>query len=376
VPSSSTVSSTTGSSATGQQLRRWQDSGCARLTGPRDGSPLLPPPRLISSLESIAERIRVASKRVGSETILDPLAEVALRATTHGYVGQGRTTCGGAGQLLRCTDGWLAVNLPRPADLELVPALVELNVESSMARPDFDWPWAVLNEWCRSTPVAQAVERGVLLGLPVAEVGEASSIPAVVTTARGPASRSGHKVLDLSSLWAGPLCAAILVRAGFDVLKLESVNRPDGSKSGPPAFNEIVNGGKRRARFDPRSAHGRQQLREAIETADVVIESSRPRALQQLGIDRDALDRGPQVWLSITAYGREGDSGQRVGFGDDTAAAGGLLVWDDHGPLFCADAIADPISGMLAAATVLESLAGGECQHIDVAMAGVSRVFS
>src|SRR5207253_494271 len=83
-------------------------------------------------------------------------------------------------------------------------------------------------------------------------------------------------------------------------------------------------------------------------------EASRPRALEALGIDAAALVRsGPQVWVSITAYGREGDGRNRVGFGDDVAAAGGAIVEDD-GPCFCADALADPLAGMFAAAAVLD----------------------
>ena len=48
-------------------------------------------------------------------------------------------------------------------------------------------------------------------------------------------------------------------------------------------------------------------------------------------------DGGPQVWVSITGYGRSGEDANRVAFGDDAAAAGGLVTWTDHGPLFCAE---------------------------------------
>ena len=83
--------------------------------------------------------------------------------------------------------------------------------------------------------------------------------------------------------------------------------------------------------------------------ADVVLEASRPRALAQFGIDAEALTtgtpdgRGPQAWVSITGYGRTGDEANRVAFGDDAAAAGGLVSWTDGEPLFCADAVADPL---------------------------------
>jgi hypothetical protein len=55
--------------------------------------------------------------------------------------------------------------------------------------------------------------------------------------------------------------------------------------------------------------------------------------------------------VSITAAGR---ASQRVGFGDDVAASAGLLAWDDSGrPVFCGDAIADPLTGITAAALAM-----------------------
>jgi crotonobetainyl-CoA:carnitine CoA-transferase CaiB-like acyl-CoA transferase len=124
-----------------------------------------------------------------------------------------------------------------------------------------------------------------------------------------------------------------------------------------------------------------------IRQSDVVIEASRPRALAQMEIDACGLvtataqvrGAGPQIWVSITGYGRTHDDGQRVAFGDDAAAAGGLVVWheDPSGstggatPLFCADAVADPITGLAAAGACLNALERGERCLLDVSMAGV-----
>ena len=51
----------------------------------------------------------------------------------------------------------------------------------------------------------------------------------------------------------------------------------------------------------------------------------------------------------VTGYGTEPGSADRVAFGDDAAAAGGLVVWDERGPCFCADAVADPVTGLATA---------------------------
>ena len=78
------------------------------------------------------------------------------------------------------------------------------------------------------------------------------------------------------------------------------------------------------------------------------------------------------MWLSITGHGRRGTGGDRVAFGDDAAIAGGLAAWSDGQPCFCADAVADPCTGLVAATATLEALAAGGRWLIDVAMVAVS----
>ena len=63
-----------------------------------------------------------------------------------------------------------------------------------------------------------------------------------------------------------------------------------------------------------------------------MIEASRPRALAQFGLDAVDIvtaNGGPQIWVSITGYGRNGEGANRVAFGDDAAVAGGLVTWAD-----------------------------------------------
>ena len=112
--------------------------------------------------------------------------------------------------------------------------------------------------------------------------------------------------------------------------------------------------------------------------ADIVIEASRPRALHHLGIHSEQLlgAGGPWIWVSITGFGGDGDRDSlRVGFGDDCAAAGGLVDWSGDGPRFLGDAVADPVTGLVSASAVLdqvferESLAAPSGCHIRVALA-------
>jgi crotonobetainyl-CoA:carnitine CoA-transferase CaiB-like acyl-CoA transferase len=182
-------------------------------------------------------------------------------------------------------------------------------------------------------------------------------------------SIDGAVVVDLSSLWAGPLCGSLLALGGADVIKVESIARPDGARSGPPAFFDLMNAGKRAVALDFGARRDLDRLQRLIDRADVVIEASRRRALDQLGVDRSAA----RVWLTITGFGRDSD---RVAFGDDAAVAGGLVKWKRETPEFFGDAVADPLSGLTAAAEVVRALVRGGRWSIDVAMAGVAAAFA
>ncbi len=175
-------------------------------------------------------------------------------------------------------------------------------------------------------------------------------------------------VADLSSLWAGPLCGQLLARAGAIVVKVESPSRPDGTRRGEPAFFDWMNAGKLcyAVDFDP----GADALRRLLDVADIVIEGSRRAALRRRKLSADDVPARPgRIWLRINGYRDQPD---RPAFGDDAAVAGGLVDTDDDGPVFCGDAIADPLSGLEAARAVGESLRRGGGEVIDVSMAQVA----
>ena len=107
-----------------------------------------------------------------------------------------------------------------------------------------------------------------------------------------------------------------------------------------------------------------------------MIESSRPRALAQLGVDAAALvaERSDLVWVSVTAYGRGDPEGGWIGFGDDAGAAAGLAAetGDPGAPLFCGDAIADPLTGLHAAVATLAHLRAGRGALLELALRDVA----
>jgi crotonobetainyl-CoA:carnitine CoA-transferase CaiB-like acyl-CoA transferase len=201
------------------------------------------------------------------------------------------------------------------------------------------------------------------------------AVPWSVTTIASPRSGlrlDGAVVVDLSSLWAGPLCAQLLGRAGATVIKVESTRRPDGARMGDSAFFDWLHAGHQSVAVDFTTAAGRAALADLVRAADVVIEASRPRALANLGLAPEALDhRAGKVWLSITGYGRREPA--RVAFGDDAAVSGGLV---SAGPVFCGDAIADPLTGLHAALTAAESISRGGGELIELSMAAVAATYA
>jgi hypothetical protein len=310
-------------------------------------------------------------RRMAPWVAVDALALLGERAALLGLTRAGDRSCGGGARLLRATDGWIAAALARPEDLELLPAW--LGVDAATAADDPVWSAVEAAVAVRSAE--DVVGSGIELGLPVGVV-DAEGPVGVATETLGDTPTlaiADAVVVDLSSLWAGPLAASLFATAGADVIKVESARRPDGARRGDPAFFDLLNAGKRSVALDFGSGDGRRQLRALLERADIVIEGSRPRALEQLGIDARGLLAGGhlKVWLSITGHGR--DAATRVGFGDDAAATGGLVVWEDDRPRFCADALADPLTGLAGAISTLEALGDPGSVLVDVGMSAVAR---
>jgi len=271
----------------------------------------------------------------------------------------GRRSANGSCGLLATCDSWVAVNLARPEDVELVPALTGRDGD----------PWDALAAAARECTAAELVTRGVELQLPVAELGEAK--PAALSSGSGEAS--GLRVLDLSALWAGPLCAGLLARAGARVTRIENVARPDPTPLSSPRLDRWLNGAKTPLQLDLSTTDDRAKLRGLVAAAHVVVTNARPRALAGLGLDDDLLTARPElIWAAVTAHGWTAD---RVGFGDDCAVAGQLVGWEGGAPRFVGDALADPLTGLEGALAVLERIGEGRGGRIDLAMARVAAAY-
>jgi hypothetical protein len=314
---------------------------------------------------ALVEARRVAADISGLLGIqVDAATTLAGRAALMNLTAQGRVSGGGATRRRGTADGGGAGALPRDDDVAALPALMEVDEVAGDH-------WAALTRWAATRPTDNVVARTQLLDIAAAALREAAAAPPAVRPGGSGAGSRGFKgllVADLSSLWAGPLCAQLLARAGATVVKVESPSRPDGTRRGEPAFFDWMNSGKLcyAADFD----RERDALRRLLVAADIVIEGSRPAALRRRKLSADDVPaRTGRIWLRINGYRDQPD---RPAFGDDAAVAGGLVGAAADGPVFCGDAIADPLSGLESARAVGESLRRGGGEVIDVSMAQVA----
>lgn len=311
------------------------------------------------------------SARIAALTGQGVLAE---RAASNGFVIPGTISAGGRCHLLSAVDGWIALNLARPDDRELLPALFG---ETGFDPSDAD----EISDRISRASVHHLLRQGRLLGLAIASGGETPTTTAMSELATGPRRTASPLrpplVVDFSALWAGPLAAHLLWLAGAHVVKVESQKRPDAMREGDPGLFALLNQGKSSVLADLATAEGRACVVGLLRRADIVIEAARPRALQQLGINADEIVRSQPglTWITITGHGATGDAAEWVGFGDDCGVAGGLSAnlaeasgtWG-----FVGDAIADPLTGIVAARAAWQGWQDGVSRRIGLSMSSIA----
>lgn len=282
----------------------------------------------------------------------------------------GLQSANGSCRLIRSADHWVAVNMPRESDWDLVPAWTGATSEPGN--------WQVIEHHIAKNPSGALVEEAGLFGLALSILGETPAMQEPTISRRlgvaRPRPASRRSVVDMSSLWAGPLCGALLAAAGASVVKVESVARPDSTGRSAPLLDRLLNGAKDRIQIDFADADAMSQLGHSIAGADILVTSARPRALAALGLTPERLfaRNSSLIWVAITAHGWSGEGRDRIGFGDDAAVAGGLVDRVMGEPRFLGDAAADPLTGMAAAQAALSASAEGGGIFIDAALARVA----
>jgi crotonobetainyl-CoA:carnitine CoA-transferase CaiB-like acyl-CoA transferase len=194
----------------------------------------------------------------------------------------------------------------------------------------------------------------------------------------------GLRVIDASTILAGPLCAQILGDFGADVIKIEHPAQGDGmrghgwQKDGVPLWWKEINRNKRTVGLDLSAPEGAEVFRKLAGTADVVVENFRPGTLERWGLGPDRLrEANPGlVLVRLTGFGQKGPYSRRAGFGTLAEAMSGFahLTGEAGGPpTLPAFGLADSICGIAASSAVMmalwhRSVHGGDGQDIDISI--------
>ncbi|HEY2916961.1 MAG TPA: CoA transferase [Candidatus Limnocylindrales bacterium] len=192
-----------------------------------------------------------------------------------------------------------------------------------------------------------------------------------------PGPLAGIRVIDCSTVLAGPYCTMVLGDLGADVIKVEPLEGDATRGWGPPwvaddaagtrtaAYYLAVNRNKRSLRLDLRTDAGREVLWRLLADADLVVENFKVGGFDRLGFTDAALRaRNPRlIHLAITGYGTTGPDRDRAGYDFVIQAASGLMSITgepDGRPLKVGVAVTDVVTGLFAAIGAVSALLGRE----------------
>jgi crotonobetainyl-CoA:carnitine CoA-transferase CaiB-like acyl-CoA transferase len=188
----------------------------------------------------------------------------------------------------------------------------------------------------------------------------------------------GLRVIDASTVVAGPNCARYLADFGADVIKVE---RPDGGDNartmgflhpdGDSLFFKLLNRNKRAITLDLKDDGDIDVMRRLCASADVLVENFRPGTLERLGLAPDALiAANPKLVVTrITGFGQDGPYSHRPGFATIAEAMSGFAALNgepDGPPLLPPIALTDEVTALAAAFATMVAVHSGVGQVVDV----------
>lgn len=194
----------------------------------------------------------------------------------------------------------------------------------------------------------------------------------------------GVRVLDASTVLAGPMCCQLLGDFGADVIKIEHPSRPDTmrdhghQKDGVGLWWKMVGRNKRCVGLDLKDSDAAEIFLALVRTADVLVENFRPGTLERWGLGPDVLrEHNPGlVLVRVTGFGQTGPYATRPAFGTLMESMSGFAAMTgqpDGPPTLPPFGLADSIAGMAAANAALMALYerdanGGVGQDVDVSI--------
>ena len=190
---------------------------------------------------------------------------------------------------------------------------------------------------------------------------------------------SDIRVLDISTVLAGPNCARYFADFGADVIKVE---RPDTGDSlrgmawrdprdGSGLWWKLVNRNKRNIALDLKDTDDRELFLQLLDDANVLVENFRPGTLERLDLHPDMLiARNPKlVVVRVSGFGQDGPYAKRPGFASIAESMAGLAAISgepDGPPMLPAIALTDEVTGITAAFAAMVALHSGVGQVVDV----------
>ncbi len=195
---------------------------------------------------------------------------------------------------------------------------------------------------------------------------------------------AGVRVLDLSRVVAGPLCASLLGDLGADVIKVEGPNNPDETRgwlppdvAGVGLYFASANRSKRAIAVDMKSPSGKAVILELVKSSDIVIENFTTGTLDRMGLGyTDLRAVNSQIILcSITGFGQTGPAHNEPGYDFIAQAMSGFVAMNgapDSEGTKAPIALADLQAGLHATISILAALqaraATGRGQHCDISL--------
>ena len=190
---------------------------------------------------------------------------------------------------------------------------------------------------------------------------------------------SDIRVLDISTVLAGPNCARYFADFGADVIKVERPGAGDSlrgmawrdPRDGSGLWSKLVNRNKRNIALDLKDATDRDLFLSLLDGAHVLVENFRPGTLERLNLHPDTLiARNPNlVIVRVSGFGQDGPYAKRPGFASIAESMAGLAAVSgepDGPPMLPAIALTDEVTGITAAFASMVALHSGVGQVVDV----------
>jgi crotonobetainyl-CoA:carnitine CoA-transferase CaiB-like acyl-CoA transferase len=192
------------------------------------------------------------------------------------------------------------------------------------------------------------------------------------TTAGPGLPLAGLRIIDFTAFWAGPSATHFLAAMGADVIKIESVQRPDGMRftsTAPPRVDRWwewcpvfhgANGGKRSVTLDLGRPAGLDLVKRLIASADAVTENFSPRVMDNFGLGWDVVHQvnPAAIMIRMPAFGLDGPWRDRTGFAQNMEQVSGLAWVTGYadGPPIIPRGACDPLAGMHVVVALLAAL--------------------